>query len=209
MIRDNTNMKHSSISLTDDEVALLHKKIDEIATPDEIRNRCRVLLCLDVAHEPVLSYADIEKELNVSHKTISNVKKYYKEGGIDYILHRKKRDSGAAAAHFADLPDYVVNALHNYLSKPSEKDNGRWSLRLLTKAVNDRFPNNPVSRRKITEYIKEHRADFPDYLRISEDTPYKSCTEKEVFKDHKSSDRPDSAGNPVSRIESPYTFFSR
>jgi hypothetical protein len=118
------------IKLSDKERQHLQKLISSGIAPARTLARARVLLKSDHSSgAKPWTYERISEAFDVSHPTISNIRRRFAEGGLEAALYRKKPDreyqhrlDGEAEAQLIALA----------CSKPPEGQK-RWSLRLLQK----------------------------------------------------------------------------
>lgn len=149
-------MKHTKIELNEVEYAKLYSIIEDPASGKELRKRCQILLALDSNHEKVPTYVQIQREYDVSKKTIANVKKAMLTGGIDNAINRKKRE------YREKLHEEMKNEILKLVDSRAYTPRGTWSVRALTQVINQLYFDNTVSRETIRHFLRQNGIDLKE-----------------------------------------------
>ena len=94
--------KQYSVSLTDENVTLLRSMLRKRLTNDTLANRCRILIDLDEAHQPVLTHADCTRSHGISMGTVAIIVRLFNDGGMDSVLTLKRSVNSAQARRKVD-----------------------------------------------------------------------------------------------------------
>ena len=143
------------ISLSEEEITLLEKMNEEDSFPPKMIMRAKVLLaCHEKGNGQGVMLYEIAQSLGISRTTVQNVRADYKEGGIEYVLHKKRQVSSypKTQKNIERLMEYVVEMIKE--NPPEGKK--RWSVRLLCNECEKRGYAEHVAVGKMFNLLKKY-----------------------------------------------------
>lgn len=149
--------KINVISLTDSEVKYLKSFMKKKKTNQTLYTRCRILLNLDEAHLPAMTYDECINACNVSRATIARLVKLFASGGIDDVLkinrninsdHANRKIDGRTEARIIEIA-----------CGPVPEGHSRWTIRLLEDCMKVEL-EEAVSREAIRRSLKKTDLDL-------------------------------------------------
>lgn len=148
--------REKKILLSDDQVKQVKKALKSSKVCDTVKNRCRVLLELDMAHGKQPTYESCARKCGVAIATVKSVINKFHSGGLEAVLsikrsvnsdNAKRKVDGRAEARIIELA-----------CGPAPEGHERWTLRLLaekSKVVLD----EPVGKDAIGRALKKTKLD--------------------------------------------------
>ena len=141
------------VTLTEEDKLTLKKITTTGKSPAREILRANILLATDDGRKPKLTVADAANKCDTTITTVQNVRKAYHEGGLEYAVKRKKRETPPIKAKITGEVEAHVIALA--CSAPP-KGFSKWSLRLLAnKAVELEYIDN-ISYVSVGTLLKKH-----------------------------------------------------
>ena len=90
------------VCLTDEEVERIQKKAKRKNTSATIKDRCNILLDMDINHSPFIKQKDCAKKHGITQKTVINTVKQFCTEGLDSVLTLKRNMNSDQARRKVD-----------------------------------------------------------------------------------------------------------
>jgi len=135
-------MANKSFELHDDD----KYSLKDFVRKSKEEKRAYVLLLLDKGVKNVV----IAEMLDISPNTVTNIKKRYLEGGIDYAIHDKPR-SGQPKKYDVEKETKIIALA---CTDPPE-GNKRWTTRLLAETLREKEGYESITRESVRIILKK------------------------------------------------------
>lgn len=149
--------KVNHVTLSDDELKDLKKRLKSKDTNDTICNRCRILIALDENHPPVKTYKQCMDDFAVSRGTVANTVKAYADGGVKNALTIKRNPASDNARRKVD--GRTEARIIKVACGPVPEGHSRWTIRLLEDQMKIEL-DEPISREAIRRTLKKTGFDL-------------------------------------------------
>lgn len=149
--------KKNRIILSDDDLKQLKKLAKKKDTNQTISTRCNILIGLDEAHLPAMTYTQCMAVYNVSRSTISNTAKLFVAGGIDEVKKIKRNINSNNARRKVD--GRMEAKIIEIACGPVPDGHSRWTIRLLEERMKVEL-DEPISREAIRRSLKKTGLDL-------------------------------------------------
>ncbi len=148
--------KHGyKISLSEEEIALLEKIIEEDSYPPKTIMRAKVLLaCHEKGNGQGVMLYEIAQSLGISRTTVQNVRADFKEGGFEYVLYNKKGYSSDSKTQ--RQLDRLMGYVAEMVKEDPPEGTKRWSVRLLCSECEKRGYAEHVAVGKMFRLMKKY-----------------------------------------------------
>ena len=140
------------VCLTDEEVERIQKKAKRKNTSATIKNRCNILLDMDINHSPSIKQKDCAKKHGITQKTVINTVKQFCTEGLDSVLTLKRNVNSDQARRKVD--GRIEARLIEIACSPAPEGHSRWTIRLLEDEMKV-ILDEPISREAIRRTLKK------------------------------------------------------
>lgn len=157
MVLTMAKRKNDIIKLTEDEFEKLTAMICMEETSKTIRNRCQIMIDLDIAHGRALTREQSAEANGVCVATVNNTVAKYIDGGLDAVIELKRSINSDNARLKVD--EQMKEQIIKLASSPAPEGRSRWSIRSLEKESKNIFAI-PVSRETIRRTLQKANIDL-------------------------------------------------
>ena len=140
------------VCLTDEEVERIQKKAKRKNTSATIKDRCNILLDMDINHSPSIKQKDCTKKHGITQKTVINTVKQFCTEGLDSVLTLKRNMNSDQARRKID--GRIEARLIEIACSPAPEGHSRWTIRLLEDEMKV-ILDEPISRETIRRTLKK------------------------------------------------------
>ena len=141
------------VCLTDEERATLKKIVTTGKSSAKEILHANILLATDDNRTPKLTVVEAADKCNSTDTTVQTIRKAYHEGGLDFALKRKKRETPPVEAKITGEVEAHIVALA--CGEPPEGFS-KWSLRLLADTVVELKYIDSISYVSVGTVLKKH-----------------------------------------------------
>jgi transposase len=149
--------RDKKILLSEEQVKRLKKVLKSLKICDTVKNRCRILLDLDMSHGKQPTYEQCAHRNGVSKATVASIIGMFFSGGLDAVLTIRRNVNSDNAMRKVD--GRAEARIIELACGPAPEGRDRWTLRLLaekSKVVLE----EPVGKDAIGRALKKTKLDL-------------------------------------------------